>query len=143
MIKPKIIEELNALKNKISKCKELIDYCDRMSLSLGGQSFDVELVDHTRNFEAPFVKWIYKRIENEEKLKVLENEYSKVETKLNDYLLSFDEADEIKIIAMRYLQGYEWITIQNELFMSESMMFRTHRKALNRLKNIEEKNDSC
>lgn len=55
MEKPKIIKELLNLRDKITNCKEMIEYCDRMSLSVSGQSFDNEVVDHTRNFEAPLL----------------------------------------------------------------------------------------
>lgn len=137
MEKPKIIKELLNLMDKITNCKEMIEYCDRMSLSVSGQSFDNEVVDHTRNFEAPFVKWIYRKIECEAKLKTLKEQYQSSITKLNEYLLGFEITDEIEIITLRYIKCYDWAYIQNELCTSESTMYRLHRRALVRLNELE------
>ena len=108
-----------------------------MSLSVGGQSFDNEIVDHTRNLEAPFVKWIYRKIECEAKLKTLKEQYQSSITKLNEYLLGFEITDEIEIITLRYIKCYDWAYIQNELCTSESTMYRLHRRALVRLNELE------
>lgn len=137
MEKPKIIKELLNLREKITNCKEMIEYCDRMSISIGGQSFDNEVVDHTRNLEAPFVKWIYKRMECEAKLKNLEDQYKILENKLSEYIVSFEKIDEIQIITLRYLKWLDWPDIQDELCISESTMYRLHRRALTKLFEVE------
>ena len=78
----KIINEITKLRFKISKQKELINYYEVMSHSLGGSDYSTERVDGTRNLEAPFVKWIYKKIDAEEKrrrpLRARANEWAEI-----------------------------------------------------------------
>ena len=68
-MKIKLIEEIKQLRNKIKGQKELINYYEQMSHSLGGSDYSTERVDCTRDLRAPFEKWIYKKIGAEEKLK--------------------------------------------------------------------------
>ena len=76
MDKPKVIKEVVTLRNRISKLKELVDYYELMSSSIGGPNYDAERIDKTRDLDAPFVKWILKKLDAEAEIKELENELS-------------------------------------------------------------------
>lgn len=43
------------LEIKIEKKKAYINFCNEKASSISGQDFNVERVDHTSSFEAPFV----------------------------------------------------------------------------------------
>ena len=65
----KYLQQIQRLSNHIERLKDEAREYERLANSVPGQTFDRERVDCTRNLEAPFVKWIYKKIEKEEPLK--------------------------------------------------------------------------
>lgn len=141
MEKPKIIKELLWKKSIKNKLIENIEYYELMSHSLGGQSFDCELVDHSRNLEAPFVKWIYKKIDAEQKLAKLNKEIDTIYVKFDSLIEKLNDSREMIIITYRYELDKSWESIGNELHFSESTIFRLHRSAITQLCKMEEKNE--
>ena len=130
----KIINEITKFRFKISKQKELINYYEVMSHSLGGSDYSTERVDGTRNLEAPFVKWIYKKIDAEEKLKVMETE---LEAKVNDLSNLLDKLEQPEyqmVLTYRYVLNMDWVDIPNVMNYSISSVYRLHRDALYALK---------
>ena len=136
-VQVKIINEITKLRFKISKQKELINYYEAMSHSLGGSDYSVERVDGTRNLEAPFVKWIYKRIDAEEKLKVME---ATLEAKLDELGSIIDKLDQMEyqmVLTYRYILNTDWDEMPSKLNYSISTIYRFHRCALEELSKME------
>lgn len=53
----------------IKSHEAIIDNLKRMEQSIPTPQFDLEVVDHTRSFKAPFEKWIIMRIDWENTVK--------------------------------------------------------------------------
>lgn len=101
-----------------------------MANAIPGQNFDQEIVDHTRNLDAPFVKWIYKKIEAEEKLKEL---YVELDRCQNLIIKAIDEleCDDYKsVLMMKYISFKSWSQIADELYCSIATVRRWHDKAV-------------
>ena len=60
------------LEIKIQKKREYIAFCEERSLAIPGPSYGEKIGSNpNQNNDAPFVKWIYKKIEAETELKEL------------------------------------------------------------------------
>lgn len=136
-VQVKIISEVKKLRYKILKQHELINYYDQMSYTLGGQDFTRERVDCTRDLSAPFEKWIYKKIDAEEKLKVMEAD---LETKLEELGSVIDRLEQQEyqmVLTYRYILNTDWDDMPSKLNYSISTIFRFHRLALLELKKLD------
>ena len=135
-MKVQLIEEIKKLRNKIKSQKSLIEVYEQMSHSLGGSDYSTERVDCTRDLRAPFEKWIYKKIDAEEKLKEFEES---LEIKLEELSVAIDGLESIKhqsVLICRYLKELRWEDIPSELDYSPSTIFRLHREGLELLENL-------
>mgnify|MGYP003222998769 FL=1 len=69
------------LEHKIYCMKLRSEEYDRMSLSIPGPSYGEKIGSNpNRNTDAPFVKWIYKKIEIDEKIKTLEEKLKNIKS---------------------------------------------------------------
>ena len=59
----KYLQQIQRLDNHIERLRDEAREYERLAGSIPGQTFDRERVDGTRNFEAPYVKLIYRKIE--------------------------------------------------------------------------------
>lgn len=135
-MKIKLIEEIKNLRHKISSQKELINYYDQMSHSLGGSDFTTERVDKTRDLRAPFEKWIFKKIDAEDKLKVFEEELSIKLDELSVAIEKIESHNHKMVLISRYLHDLGWEYIPSELGYSSSSVYRLHREGMALLSNL-------
>lgn len=136
-VQVKIISDVQKLRYRITKQKELIEYYDQMSYTLGGSDYSRERVDCTRDLRAPFEKWIYKKIDAEEKLKEME---SALTIKLEELANKIDQVESVdykKILTYRYLLDTDWFDMPGVLNYSSSTIYRFHRLALLELKKVD------
>ena len=136
-VQVKIISDVQKLRYRITKQKELIDYYDQMSYTLGGSDYSRERVDCTRDLRAPFEKWIYKKIDAEEKLKEME---SALTIKLEELANKIDQVESVdykKILTYRYVLDTDWYDMPGVLNYSSSTIYRFHRLALLELKKVD------
>lgn len=135
-VQVKIISDVQKLRYRITKQKELIEYYDQMSYTLGGSDYSRERVDCTRDLRAPFEKWIYKKIDAEEKLKEME---SALTIKLEELANKIDQVESVdykKILTYRYVLDTDWYDMPGVLNYSSSTIYRFHRLALLELKKL-------
>lgn len=128
-----IINKINILRSKIEKQKELINYYETMSYSLGGIDYSKEPIDCTKNTDAPFIKWIYKKIEAEEVLKQFEKELEDTLSIFSIKLESLEEPDYRKVLSYRYILKKSWNEIGNIMFLSRASLYRLQENAINQL----------
>ena len=136
-VQVKIISDVQKLRYRITKQKELIEYYDQMSYTLGGSDYSRERVDCTRDLRAPFEKWIYKKIDAEEKLKEME---SALTIKLEELANKIDQVESVdykKILTYRYVLDTDWYDMPSVLNYSSSTIYRFHRLALIELKKLD------
>ena len=134
MSQVKIINEITKLRNKIKKQKELINYYEVMSHSLGGSDYSVERVDGSRNLDAPFVKWIYKKIDAEAKLKEMVQDLEQKTSVLSGHLERLETPEHQMVLMYRYVLDMPWDEIPAVMSYSISSVYRLHRDALFYLK---------
>ena len=133
MDKPKVIKEVVTLRNRISKLKELVDYYELMSSSIGGPNYDAERIDKARDLDAPFVKWILKKLDAEAEIKELENELSGKVNLLIETIDNLESIDEKTVLTLRYVQDLSWDKIEEKTCYSRTSVFRFHRNGLENL----------
>lgn len=136
-VQVKIISDVQKLRYRITKQKELIEYYDQMSYTLGGSDYSRERVDCTRDLRAPFEKWIYKKIDAEEKLKEME---SALTIKLEELANKIDQVESVdykKILTYRYVLDTDWYDMPGVLNYSSSTIYRFQRLALLELKKVD------
>lgn len=136
-VQVKIISEVKKLRYKILKQHELINYYDQMSYTLGGQDFTRERVDCTRDLSAPFEKWIYKKIDAEEKLKVMEADLEAKLEELGSVIDRLEQQEYQMVLTYRYILNTDWDDMPRKLNYSISTIFRFHRLALLELKKLD------
>lgn len=129
-VQVKIVDGINKQRYLISRQKELIDYYETMSYSLGGIDYSKEPIDCTKNNDAPFVKWIYKKIEAEEVLKQLEKELEQMLGNFSIELESLENPDHRRILSYRYVLNKSWDEIPEIMHYSKSNVYKLHREAL-------------
>lgn len=132
-IQVKIVDEINKQRKLIENQKNLINYYETMSYSLGGIDYSKEPIDCSRNLEAPFVKWVYKKIEAEEVLKQLEKELKDTLAIFSLKLEYLEEPDYRKVLSYRYVLNKSWNEIGKIMFLSRASLYRLQENALNQL----------
>ena len=135
-MKIKLIEEIKQLRNKIKGQKELINYYEQMSHSLGGSDYSTERVDCTRDLRAPFEKWIYKKIDAEEKLKSFEEALAIKLDELSAAIEKIESHNHQLVLISRYLNDMRWEDIPSDLGYSASSIYRLHREGLALLETL-------
>lgn len=134
-------EKLNQIKYlnyDINKLKQLAEIYEERSHSVPGQSFDREKVQTTRNLDAPFVKWIYKKMEVEESIKRKQDKIELAKVEIMNLVSELENYDYQLILIYRYVHLNGWDEISSSLHISRATMFRYHKQAI---KDLEDKFD--
>ena len=108
----------------------IIDNLKRLEQSIPTPQFDQEVVDHTRSLKAPFEKWLYKRLDWEDRVKKEKEELAKVQKELGDVIMKIDDTSYQAVLMLRYVAFKNWTDIASELSFSDSYVYRLHGKAL-------------
>ena len=122
-----ISQQIKVLKKRIEELRAL-------ERSIPGPNYDQIVVDRTRSYEAPFVKYIFKRMEAEEKLKELEEELIEVK---NEIAVSISELEcpiQQRLLRLRYLDFMTWTDISKAMNYGLDNIYRLHRESLLRIK---------
>ncbi|MEG1821222.1 MAG: DUF1492 domain-containing protein [Malacoplasma sp.] len=124
------LSELKMLNNKIYKHKDLISYFEKKSNSITGCNYDKEVVDGTKSLEAPFIKWIYRKIDVE---KILEEDIQRLKIgikEINSLIEKIENYDYKNVLISRYLLFMTFDEISSIIHYSASSVFRFHREGL-------------
>lgn len=135
MDKTEFLSRYHNLEIKIQKKKEYIDFCDERSLSIPGPSYGEKIgTNPNRNTDAPFVKWIYKKIDAEAELKELEEKASKTKMEIEEMIANLKNDDFERILTYRYIDWLTWDEIGERMYLSRSTVKRWHKEALELIK---------
>lgn len=113
--------------------KTKIEDYEHMANSIPGQSFDHEYVDHTRNLDAPFVKWIYRKIDAENELKGLYTELDNAQNQIMQMIEMIESDDQRMVLMKKYIGFKSWSQISDDLYSSIATVRRWHDKAIENL----------
>lgn len=128
------LQQIYKLDNRIKKMNLELEEYNRLASALTSPTYGVEKVDISRDFKAPFVKWIEKAMEQEKKIK---KEIEKLNKVKNDVMLEIEKVDNIDyrlILKFRYVESLPFPVICEKLYISKSTMRRWHNSAVNRIK---------
>lgn len=127
--------QIKKLEHKIYCMKLRSEEYDRMSLSILGPSYGEKIGSNpNRNTDAPFVKWIYKKIEIDEKIKTLEEKLKNIKSQALLIIEELENEDFKTILVKRYIEGENWDVIASAIFVSKRTAIRWHDAALELLK---------
>ena len=127
--------QIKKLEHKIYCMKLRLEEYDRMSLSIPGPSYGEKIGSNpNRNTDAPFVKWIYKKIEIDEKIKSLEEKLKNIKSQALLIIEELENEDFKTILVKRYIEGENWDVIASTIFVSKRTAIRWHDAALELLK---------
>lgn len=130
------LEQIRNMFEDIKKQEGLIDYYEMMSHTLGGCDFSSERIDKSRNLDAPFVKWIYKKIDAEAKLKEMKEALNLKIDEAGRILCLLDNQEYTSLLTLRYINNKTWPEIANEMHYSLSSVKRYYRKAIEALDTL-------
>lgn len=134
MDKIEFLSRYHNLKIKIQKKKDYIAFCDERSLSIPGPSYGEKIgTNPSPSKDAPFVFWIYKKIEAEEKLKEMEEQIVVVKKEIEEAISSLGNEEYEKLLAYRYFDWMIWDDIADKLYVSRSTVKRWHAIAIDAL----------
>lgn len=129
------LEQIKTLEHKIYCMKLRSEEYDRLSYSINGMNFGDDMPHSpNKNTEAPFVKWIYKKIEIDQKIAKLEEDLKNLKAEAFLKIESLENEDYKMVLIMRYIKGITWEKIAENSFVSLSTIKRWHRNALDALK---------
>ncbi|MBR5990442.1 MAG: hypothetical protein IK034_01220 [Bacilli bacterium] len=118
---------------KIERKKEYIAFCDERSHSIPTQDFTQPKVDSTPSGTAPFVRWLYKKMEAEEELAELKKEADTIKSEIEAAIATIGDEFLEMLLVYRYIDWLTWPRIWEKLYISESTQRRWHAKALEKM----------
>lgn len=130
------LNQIRYLTRDIEKLQELASYYEIMSHSIPGQDFTRERVNCTPSLEAPFLKWIYKKIDIEEKIKVKEKELQEIKAKCIYWISQIDNCDYQLLLLRRYVDLMNWEDVASSIHVANQTIYKYHRLALIELEGI-------
>lgn len=124
------------LLEKIQKKKEYITFCEERSNSIPGPCYDKIGTNPSPNLDAPFVKWIYRRIDAEAELKELEEKAAKAKMEIEEVISNLKNEDYERLLIYRYIDWLTWDEIGERMYFSRSTVKRWHKEALEIMENM-------
>lgn len=133
------LSQIQKLEYKISRMKLRAEEYERLSASIPGPNYDGIRVDGTRSHDAPFVKWIMKKLDLEQEIKVLEEKLDNLKAETMACIEALDNEDYKNVLVMHYLKGMPWEVIADRLYVCRATVFNWNNKALELMKIPEQK----
>jgi len=121
------------IEEKIIKKKAYIAFCEEKAKSIPGPIYDDMPHSPNPNTEAPFVKWVFRRIDAEAELKVLLDNAAMVKAEIEATIARMINEEERRVLILHYIDWLPWSEIENAMFQSKSSLMRLHRRALDNL----------
>ena len=133
MDKKKYLCKYHNIQLQIERKKEYIQFCDERSYSISSPCYDEPRVDHTPSYEAPFVRWLFKKAEAEEELEELEKKAIKVKLELESVIATVNDECLEMILNYRYIDWLSLEEICDKVHWSLATVKRKHEKALEKI----------
>jgi len=127
------IEFLNRpskLKKKIERMEERAAEYDRLASSPSSPNYETPRVDGTKSKDAPFLKWIYKLMEIQEKIEDEKRKYDEVLCETVSAIEKMENEEYKSVLTYRYINNMLWEEIADALETTERTIYRWHRMAL-------------
>ena len=112
----------------------MIENLKQMEQSIPGPNYDTELVDHTRSYEAPFLKFLLKRIDLEKQVEVEKENLVDLQSEVASVIASVKNPLYQSVLSLRYIACKTWQEVAFDLDCSLDNVYRVHRNALKEVK---------
>ena len=123
------LQQAYRLDQRINSDAEELERLKEMSASIASPFFG-ERVQRTRNTDAPFVRYIDKIIEQEERISRELALYVDLKNEIRAAINEVEDTDEQLVLRYRYIHNYTWEKIGDELHADARTVRRWHNKAL-------------
>ena len=133
------LSQIQKLEYKISRMKIRAEEYERLSASIPGPNYDGIRVDGTRSNDAPFVKWLMKKLDIEQEIKALEGKLENLKAEIMMCIEQLENEDYKNVLVMHYIKGLPWEVIADRLFVCRATVFNWSSKALELIKIPEQK----
>lgn len=117
---------------RIEYLKRDIEFCEERASSIPGSKHDDMPRNHNPSTEAPFVKWIYRSLDDKNELEKIEAKLETVKAETAYYISKTGDLDFERVLTYRYLDWMSWHDISNKMYMSVATVRRLHEKALDK-----------
>ena len=117
------------LARRIEYLKKDIERCEELASSIPGPNYGERINNPSPSYEAPFVKWIYRRMDDESELKKLEPEAEEVKKAILDAISKIGDTELESVLIYRYIYWNSWSEISDKIYSSSSTVRRLHDKA--------------
>ena len=125
---------------RIDYLKRDIEFCEERANSIPGPRYGTDMPrSPNRNLEAPFVKWIYRSMDDKRELDELEIKSITVKEETAYFISKLDNLDLERVLTYRYLDWMSWFLISRKMYMSVATVRRLHEKALEAFNMPDEK----
>lgn len=128
------LSQIQKLEYKISRMKLRAEEYERLSASIPGPNYDGIRVDGTRSNDAPFVKWLMKKLDLEQEIKALEEKLDNLKAEIMMCIEQLENEDYKNVLVMHYIKGMPWTEIADRLYVAERTIYRWNTNALQEIK---------
>lgn len=118
------------LLEKIEKKKQYLTFCDERASSTPGPNYGERINNPNPNTEAPFVRWVFKKIETEEEIEELEKKLTEVKIQIEIAINTVQDEELQMILTYRYIDWLTWSDIGSKIFSSDKTIRRKHDQAV-------------
>ena len=133
MTAKEFLNRARQLTHKIKLLYNRIEELKALETSIPGPNYDQEVVDKSRSLEAPFLKYLYKRIETEELVKAEEERLVGVLQEIGSVIAEVENPTHQQLLRLRYLDFFNWNDIASEMGYSKDNVYKLHRQALEKI----------
>ena len=121
------LEELRALRAKITRLEGQIEYCKEQSMKIPGPVWGEEKLHTQPSGKAPFEKWVLKQLDFEKDLRSLQEEFEAKSIKATEAITSVLEDEQVlKVVLYREVSFMKYTEIAEKMRVSKSYIYRLH-----------------
>jgi len=107
-----------------------LENLNKLSNSVPTSRFDIERVDGTKSFESPFMKYLIRINEMEEKIEKEVARLVELKEEISLVIANVDNTSYQILLRSRYISCKTWDDIAKNMYCSLDNVYKMHRKAL-------------
>ena len=128
------LEELRALRAKITRLEGQIEYCKEQSMKIPGPVWGEEKLHTQPSGKAPFEKWVLKQLDLEKDVRILQEEFEIKSIRAAEAITSILEDEQVlKAILYREVSFMKYTEIAEKMGVSKSYVYRLHDSGMDEI----------
>lgn len=132
----KFLSQISKTRKKIEALQTRKRMYEELANSIPGGNYDEPVVQKSRDNKAPFIKWIDKIMDVENKIAELEKELKSLINKSITMIGKIENEDYQNILVMRFINEMMWEDISKEISVSYSTCKRWYYFALTEFEKL-------